>query len=75
MRGAYTAAAIAFLTAVVLASPTACDFESLSSDPPTSLCTESGVQCRLPTGPLGVCESSPCPPGVDPPCFKCTPQH
>ena len=26
-------------------------------------------------GPLGVCQSAPCPGGVEPPCFACTPQH
>ena len=35
----------------------ACD-SGLSSDEPQETCTESGVQCQLPTGPLGVCERS-----------------
>ena len=38
-------------------------------------CSESGMQCQLPEGPLGVCERAPCDPGETPPCFQCTPQH
>ena len=52
----------------------ACD-SGLSSDGPQETCTESGVQCQLPTGPLGVCERSQCGANETPPCFKCTPQH
>lgn len=52
----------------------ACDSSSLSSNPP-GVCTESGAQCLLPGGPLGVCERSPCPGGAVSPCFQCTPQH
>ena len=52
----------------------ACDPGSLTADPSLS-CTESGVQCQLPTGPLGVCERSACDSGETPPCFQCTPQH
>ena len=52
----------------------ACDSSSLSNNPP-GVCTESGAQCQLPEGPLGVCERSPCPGGAVSPCFQCTPQH
>ena len=52
----------------------ACDPSSLTAGP-TANCDESGVQCQLPTGPLGVCERSQCEPGETPPCFQCTPQH
>jgi len=45
------------------------------SGPPPSTCSETGAQCRLPEGPLGVCERTPCPEGEEPPCFVCTPQH
>ena len=41
----------------------------------SAACTESGAQCLLPEGPLGVCERSPCPVGAASPCFKCTSQH
>ncbi len=40
----------------------ACDSGSLTAGP-TATCKESGVQCQLPTGPLGVCERSHCEPG------------
>lgn len=53
---------------------TACD-SSLFSDAPSAICTESGAQCLLSEGPLGVCERSPCPVGAESPCFKCTSQH
>ena len=52
----------------------ACD-SGLSSGGPPETCTESGVQCQLPAGPLGVCERSQCGATETPPCFKCTPQH
>ena len=52
----------------------ACDPGAFSTGPPAS-CTESGAQCQLPEGPLGVCERSQCLPGAAPPCFQCTPQH
>ena len=52
----------------------ACDAGFLTEAPSAS-CTEAGVQCRLETGPLGVCERTSCPPGAAPPCFACTPQH
>lgn len=51
-----------------------CDATSFTEAPPAS-CTESGVQCQLAEGPLGVCERAPCPEGQASPCFKCTSQH
>ncbi len=66
---------IVVLVAAALASFASCDPRSFSSDPPPVHCTEPGAQCELPGGPLGVCERSPCPSGVTPPCFRCTPQH
>lgn len=42
---------------------------------PTAECIEVGAQCVLPSGPLGVCESTACDQGEPPPCFVCTPQH
>jgi hypothetical protein len=52
----------------------ACDSSSLSQGPPV-FCTEAGALCKLPEGPLGVCERSACPAGASSPCFRCTPQH
>lgn len=52
----------------------ACDLEA-TAPAPTPTCTETGAQCQLPDGPLGVCERSACGPGEAAPCFRCTPQH
>jgi hypothetical protein len=51
-----------------------CD-SSLISEGPVAVCTESGEQCQLSKGPLGVCEAVPCLAGASAPCFKCTSQH
>jgi Uri superfamily endonuclease len=64
--GILLAASASALLACDLGSPSVTSAES---------CTEAGVQCQLPDGPLGVCERAPCAPGATPPCFKCTPQH
>jgi len=45
------------------------------SNGPSAACTEAGAQCTLPSGPLGVCERSPCPPDATGPCFACISQH
>lgn len=60
----------------VFAAPifVACD-SNLFSEGPSAVCTESGAQCQLSAGPLGVCERSPCSPGASSPCFQCTSQH
>ena len=71
-RGVGWTALLAALAFALLAS---CDLGELVSEPPSAACTESGALCQLAGGPLGVCEHSPCPPGADPPCFQCTPQH
>ncbi len=52
----------------------ACDPGAISTAPPAR-CSEPGMQCQLPEGPLGVCERSPCPPGKSAPCFQCISQH
>jgi hypothetical protein len=52
----------------------ACD-SSLVAPAPDVFCTESGRQCQLPDGPLGVCERSACASGDTPPCFQCVSQH
>jgi hypothetical protein len=59
------------VTALIIAS---CDAIP-QSDGPAAKCLESGVQCVLPEGPLGVCERSPCPASETSPCFQCIPQH
>ncbi len=63
------------LCLIVLLLLSACDLpDSIESTPPTA-CAQIGVQCQLPGGPLGVCQSAPCSAGQTPPCFVCTPQH
>ncbi len=47
----------------------------LSSKPVSSECTKQYEQCKLPEGPLGVCDTAPCPEGKPGPCFRCMPQH
>ena len=41
----------------------------------TDRCIKHGEKCRTAAGPLGVCDSIPCPDGESGPCFKCMPQH
>lgn len=62
---------------VVLAAllfATACPSGSNHSPPPTQ-CVKSYEQCKLPSGPLGVCHEAPCAQGETPPCLKCISQH
>ena len=51
-----------------------CQPDWMAGEAPAA-CRETGRQCRLPAGPLGVCERDRCPAGEEPPCFQCTPQH
>jgi hypothetical protein len=37
-------------------------------------CVKQYEKCKLPDGPLGVCEPIACPSG-EAGCFKCNPQH
>jgi hypothetical protein len=53
---------------------TGCD-PTFFSPAKVTVCVESGVQCQLPSGPLGVCERSLCPTGETSPCFQCISQH
>ena len=62
------------LVSLALSGVVACEPGSLGESPSPD-CRESGVQCQLPAGPLGVCERSTCNSGETPPCFQCTPQH
>jgi len=59
---------------VCMVALTACNPDTLTDTPPAT-CTESGVQCQLAAGPLGVCERAQCGPDETAPCFQCTPQH
>lgn len=66
--------ALFWFSAVVALGIAACDSSPFSAGPPAT-CVEAGVQCVLPSGPLGVCERSPCPASASSPCFQCVPQH
>lgn len=63
---------IALLT--LLLATAACDADTLIGGP-IAICTESGEQCQLPKGPLGVCERRPCSASETAPCFTCVSQH
>ncbi len=52
----------------------ACDADSLIAGP-AAICSETGEQCQLPEGPLGVCERRSCPATDTAPCFTCVSQH
>jgi hypothetical protein len=65
---------LGFLGLIAACMLSACDATTFTEGPP-AICTESGVQCQLAEGPLGVCERAPCPEGQASPCFKCTSQH
>jgi hypothetical protein len=60
--------------ALACGSAPGCDLSELAGPAPGP-CGESGAQCQLPDGPLGVCERSTCGGDEAPPCFACTPQH
>jgi len=62
------------LASFFLSGVIACELGPMGVSP-TPDCRESGMQCKLPEGPLGVCERSICDSGGAPPCFQCTPQH
>lgn len=64
---------VVFVTAVCLAL-LGCEGDYLAAEP-VETCVEVAVQCRLPAGPLGVCERRTCDAGEQTPCFVCTPQH
>ncbi len=38
-------------------------------------CRELFAQCKLPEGPLGVCNEAPCAAGQSAPCLRCVSQH
>jgi hypothetical protein len=65
---------VGWLATVAWLFVVSCGMQDLSAGPPDR-CTEAGARCRLASGPLGVCERSPCGAGATPPCFTCTPQH
>lgn len=71
---------VAPVAILMLTSAVACDGGFMVSGP-VEICSESGVQCVLGGGPLGVCERASCDEGLfensaaSRACFQCTPQH
>jgi hypothetical protein len=49
--------------------------ELVTSPPLTEKCAKEYDKCKLPSGPLGVCNVVVCSSGEPGPCFKCMPQH
>jgi hypothetical protein len=47
----------------------------LDTKPVSATCVKQYEKCKLPNGPLGVCDTAPCKAGEPGPCFKCNPQH
>lgn len=45
------------------------------SEPPVKTCVAQYTRCKLPTGPIGVCDFVKCTKGAPPPCLRCMPQH
>lgn len=43
--------------------------------PPTADCKKAYEKCKLPDGPLGVCEVVDCAAEQKGPCYRCTSQH
>ena len=65
---------VRLLPLVLVLATTACNADTLVA-PPTAICAESGQQCELPKGPLGVCERRRCEAAEAGPCFECVSQH
>lgn len=63
------------LAAGLLLGTASCQPEGWTTPAVPAACVEIGAHCRLPTGPIGVCQERPCPTGETAPCFACTPQH
>ncbi|MEM9730631.1 MAG: hypothetical protein AAF997_18765 [Myxococcota bacterium] len=63
------------VTAILLMGVMGCPPAGENSPSPASPCTTRYAQCKLPDGPLGVCNDTPCAEGQEPPCLKCISQH
>jgi hypothetical protein len=53
----------------------ACECNDIKSSGPSPSCVRAGDQCKLPDGPLGVCNTVDCGPGQAAPCLTCMSQH
>lgn len=43
--------------------------------PAPTVCEKAYEKCKLPDGPLGVCDRRPCKSGEPEPCLVCVSQH
>jgi hypothetical protein len=41
----------------------------------STTCSEQFQRCKLPNGPLGVCDLGPCKDNETAKCLRCVPQH
>lgn len=64
---------VAFALAALLLA--GCPTGPSSSPAPGDACVERYAKCRLPDGPLGVCNDAPCEEGETEPCLRCMSQH
>jgi hypothetical protein len=49
--------------------------ETASTPEPEQPCERIGQRCRLPDGPVGVCNDTGRTDCESPPCLRCMPQH
>ena len=61
------------LLVLLFLAATACP--DLASAPIPTECTKLFDKCKLPAGPLGVCQEIDCAEGKTAPCLKCVSQH
>jgi len=54
---------------------TAAGCPEMAADAVPTTCARVGDKCKLPSGPLGVCQQTDCAPGAGTACFVCQPQH
>lgn len=64
-----------FALALLLLCGLGCPDTQQQTAPTSATCTELGARCKLPDGPLGVCNPVTCKPGQAEPCLSCLPQH
>jgi len=73
MRKSPARIALLALISAALLGATACEKDPTAQ--PSETCTKVADQCKLPGGPLGVCNMVTCKPGETPPCLRCVSQH
>lgn len=48
---------------------------NVTEAPVSKTCSKLYAKCKLPDGPLGICNETPCKSGEKGPCLKCISQH